>query len=155
MENQLMNREDIRTLIFKSSMLLDAEDFKGFLEVCGDTFSYKISAYSPELGQDMIWLEHDRKEMEGLFEMLPKHVRMPGKFKRHVSIYSIDESGGDRAQVVSSLLVVHTDPHGASTLFAAGQYTDLVDTAQPSPRLLEREVRLDTRVLGPGVHVPI
>ena len=150
-----MATEDIRTLIYKSSLMLDSENFAGFLDMCSDSFSYRISAYSPELGCDMIWLEHDRKELQGLFDMLPKHVRMPGKFRRHVSVYTVEGDGKGHANVMSSLMVLYTDLDGASTLFAAGQYTDVIDTSEPILRLLEREVRLDTRILGPGVHVLI
>lgn len=150
-----MTNDDISALIFRSSLLLDAEDFKGFLRLCGDDFNYRICAHSPEIGKDMIWLEHDRQGLQGLFAMLPQHVRMRGRFKRHVSIYSIDRSEQDRARVLSSLLLVHTDDHGVSRLFAAGQYHDVVATARSEPRLVEREVRLETRDLGPGMHVPV
>lgn len=150
-----MSNDTIHRLIYASAQNLDAEDFKGFLRQCGDDFKYSIRAYSPELGQDMIWLEHGRKGMQDLFAMLPQHVRMKGRFKRHVSVYAVDHDGDGRARAQSSVLLVHTDPDGTSRLFAAGQYEDVIDTGGDAPRLVERTVRLETRDLGPGVHVPV
>jgi methanesulfonate monooxygenase small subunit len=150
-----MNTEAIARLIYGAALKLDAEDFKGFMRQCGDEFRYSIRAYSPELGQEMVWLEHGRKGMQDLFAMLPQHVRMKGRFKRHVSVYSVDKDDDGRARAHSSVLLVHTDPEGNSKLFAAGQYEDVIETAGETPRFLERVVRLETRDLGPGVHVPV
>jgi len=155
MEMKPMTNEAVARLIFATVLKLDAEDFKGFLRHCGEGFRYSIKAYSPELGKEMTWLDHGRKGMQDLFAMLPQHVRMKGRFKRHVSIYSIDqqEDGSVRAQ--SSVLLIHTDPEGNSKLFAAGQYEDEIDLSGDTPRLGARVVRLETRELGPGMHIPV
>lgn len=150
-----MSNDAINRLIYGAALQLDAEDFKGFLGQCGEDFRYSIRAYSPELRQEMVWLEHGRKGMQDLFAMLPQHVRMKGRFKRHVSVYSVDQEDDGRARALSSVLLVHTDPDGTSRLFAAGQYEDLIEIEGASPRLLERVVRLETRDLGPGMHVPV
>lgn len=149
-----MSNEDISRLIYGVALLLDSEDFKGFLSRCGKEFSYRICAHSPEIGKEMIWLDHDRESMKSLFSMLPKHVRMKGKFKRHVSIYSVDRDDS-QAKVISSVIVIHTDQDGVSKLFAAGQYNDVIDVSGEEPQLIERVVRLDTRDLGPGMHIPV
>lgn len=150
-----MANEEISRLIYAGAVTLDAEDFKGFLRQCTDDFRYTIKTFSPELGKEMTWLEHDRKGMRDLFAMLPQHVRMKGRFKRHVSVYSIDSDTEDRARVHSSVLLIYTDPDGSSRLFAAGHYEDVIDTSGQVPRLLERVVRLETRDLSPGMHVPV
>lgn len=150
-----MSNEAINRLIYGGALKLDAEDFKGFLGHCGEEFRYSIRTYSPELGQDMVWLEHGRKGMQDLFAMLPQHVRLKGRFKRHVSVYSVDQEVDGRVRAHSSVLLVHTDSDGTSRLFAAGQYEDLIETDGDAPRLLERVVRLETRDLGPGLHVPV
>ena len=142
-----MSNDAIQRLIYSAALKLDAEDFKGFMRECGDEFKYSIRAYSPELGQDMVWLEHGHKGMQDLFAMLPQHVRIKGRFKRHVSVYFVDRDEGGRARAHSSVLLVHTDPEGNSRLFAAGQYEDVIETAGDTPRLLERVVRLETREL--------
>lgn len=144
--------ENIRRVIYGSSMLLDAEDFKGFLKKCGENFNYRISAYSPEIGKEMIWLNHDRSGLKGMISMLPKHVRMKGTFKRHVSVYEIEQNE-DKVKALSSVLLIYTDPNGASKLFASGQYRDVLDISTGEPQLVNREVRLDTRELGAGLHI--
>lgn len=150
-----MTNEAINRLIYEGALKLDAEDFRGFLDQCGDEFRYSIRAYSPDLGQEMVWLDHGRKGMQDLFAMLPQHVRIQGRFKRHVSVYSVDQEAAGRARAHSSVLLVHTDPEGSSVLFAAGHYEDVIETSGAAPRLLERVVRLETRNLGPGLHVPV
>jgi methanesulfonate monooxygenase small subunit len=150
-----MSTEAISRLIYGAALQLDEEDFKGFLKKCGPLFSYRICTYSPELGKEMIWLDHDRESMKSLFSMLPKHVRMKGMFKRHVSIYRVDYNDDSQANVLSSVMVVHTDQDGISKLFAVGQYNDVIDVSGEEPQLIERVVRLDTRDLGPGMHVPV
>lgn len=155
MEAIIMNNEAIHRLIYASALKLDGEDFKGFLRHCGESFRYAIKAYSPELGKEMTWLDHGRKGMQDLFAMLPQHVRMKGRFKRHVSVYSIDRHEDGSAKVHSSVLLIHTDPEGNSKLFAAGQYDDVIDLSGDAPRLAERVVRLETRELGPGMHIPV
>lgn len=155
METTVMNNEAIHRLIYTSALKLDAEDFKGFLRQCGESFRYAIKTYSPELGKEMTWLDHGRKGMQGLFAMLPQHVRMKGKFKRHVSVYAIDHLEDGRVKAHSSVLLIHTDPDGVSKLFAAGQYFDVIEVSGEAPRLVERVVQLETRELGPGMHIPV
>ena len=150
-----MNNEAIAQLIYSAALKLDAEDFSGFLSQCDDEFRYSIRTYSPELGQDMVWLEHGLKGMQDLFVMLPQHVRMKGRFKRHVSIYSIDKDDDGHVRANSSVLLVHTDIEGRSKLFAAGQYDDIIEAEGETPCFLERTVRLETRDLGPGMHIPV
>lgn len=155
METITMNNEAIARLIYASVLKLDAEDFKGFLRHCGESFRYAIKAYSPELGKEMTWLDHGRKGMQDLFAMLPQHVRMKGKFKRHVSVYSIDTHENGSVRALSSVLLVHTDLEGNSKLFAAGQYEDVIDLSGDAPLFSERVVRLETRNLGQGMHIPV
>ncbi len=155
METITMTNEAVGRLIYASVMKLDAEDFRGFLRHCGEGFRYAIKSYSPELGKEMTWLDHGRKGMQDLFGMLPQHVRMKGRFKRHVSIYSIDPQEDGSVKAHSSVLLIHTDTEGNSKLFAAGQYEDVIDLSGDTPRLAERVVRLETRDLGPGMHIPV
>lgn len=155
METSTMSNEAVGRLIYATVLKLDAEDFKGFLRHCCKSFRYTIKTYSPELGKEMTWLDHGRKGMQDLFAMLPQHVRMKGRFKRHVSIYSIDAQEDGSVRAHSSILLIHTDPEGSSKLFAAGQYEDVIDLSGDTPLLAERVVRLDTRDLGQGVHIPV
>lgn len=151
-----MNNESIHRLIFSSAMALDAEKYKAYLALCTEGFQYTVVTYSPELGKDMTWLDHGRKSLQDMFGMIPQHVRLKGKFKRHVSVYTVDQdAAASTAAVSSSVMLIHTDQNGVSKLFAAAQYEDIVDISGEAPLLKKRVVRLDTRDLTPGIHIPI
>ena len=60
------NRVDIEELIYESCMALDKNDYSAYMGLCGPNFNYKLTAYSPEVKQDMTWLDHSREEIEEL-----------------------------------------------------------------------------------------
>jgi methanesulfonate monooxygenase small subunit len=147
---------EVEALIYRSCLLLDDENYAGYLELCAQQFSYKITAYSHELRKPMVWLHHDRQGLANLFEMLPKHVRMPGELTRQASVYWIErDEKNSEAYVTTSLIVTYTSLEGVSQLFAIGKYHDLVDMTGNVPLLRAREVKLKTRDLNPGSHIPI
>lgn len=146
----------VRSLIGRTSLKLDDEDFQGFLGHCTDAFVYRITAVSPELGKDMVWLEHDRAGYEGLLKMLPRHIRLKGRFSRHAILCEVEPTEDGRAKAVSQLSVFHTSPEGESRLLLSGRYVDEIEFSEGQPpSIASREVRLDTRLLGPGIHTPI
>lgn len=149
-----MSPDKIRELIARSCMAMDREDFKSYLTLCAENFRYRISAFSHELRRKMLWLDVDRSGLEGIFLMIPQHVRLQGTMRRLVSVYTIESKVDDKALVTSSL-VTHTDLTGKSLLFATGEFVDEVDVGGEAPRLITRDVVLDTRMLGAGSHVPI
>ncbi len=151
-------RETIERVVYRSCMLLDDKDFKGYLELCDPDFRYSITAHSPEIRKDMIWLQEDKKGMETLFANLPRHNSDHSPLTRHATLYTLDvEEQGGEAKAVSALQVYRTAiDGGTSELFAIGKY---VDTLRISPdggtaRLRSRTVKLDTRMLGIGSHIP-
>ena len=137
-------------------MALDDKQFNAYLELCDPAYHYKITAYSPEIRKDMTWLEHDRAGMQALFANLPKHNSDQSPLTRHVSVYTVKEdAAAQQAQVVSALQVFKTSLDGGATeLFAVGKLHDLISLTDAGPRLLAREVRLQTRMLGFGYHIP-
>ena len=137
-------------------MTLDAKDFSGYLELCDPEYRYAITAYSPEIRKDMTWLEHDKAGMQTLFTNLPRHNSDQSPLTRHVTVYTIEQDdAAKKAKVVSALQVFRTQIDGGATeLFAIGKLYDTVSLAGDAPRLLERQVRLDTRMLGYGYHIP-
>src|SRR5918997_7135378 len=147
----------VRELVYRSCLRLDAGDFPGWLDLCARDFRYTISAYSPEIRQEMIWLDHDRGGMEGLFKMLPKHNSDHSPLSRHASVYLVDlDTEGEEAEVVTSVVVYRTALDGGATeLFAVCKYFDTVSLEGDSPLLSRRDVRLDTRELGIGSHLPL
>ena len=137
-------------------MTLDDKQFSAYLDLCDPAYTYKITAYSPEIRKDMTWLEHDKTGMQGLFTTLPKHNSDQSPLTRHVTVYTVKEDAGtQQAQVVSALQVFKTSLDGGATeLFAVGKLHDLISLAGEVPKLLAREVRLQTRMLGFGYHIP-
>ena len=137
-------------------MALDDKQFNAYLDLCDPAYRYKITAYSPEIRKDMTGLEHDRAGMQALFTNLPKHNSDQSPLTRHVTVYTVkQDAAAGQAQVVSALQVFRTSLDGGATeLFAVGKLHDLISLSDEAPKLLAREVRLQTRMLGFGYHIP-
>ena len=152
----MIQRQAIDELIYRSCLLLDEKDFAGFLSLCDPTFHYAITAHSPEIRKDMTWLEHDKAGMKLLFDNLPKHNSDHSPISRHATVYTVTpDAGGKQAKVVTALQVFKTTLDGGATeLFAVGKLYDTVNTEGDTPLLVDRNVRLDTRMFGFGYHVP-
>ncbi|HEU4351674.1 MAG TPA: aromatic-ring-hydroxylating dioxygenase subunit beta [Burkholderiales bacterium] len=147
-------RQAVEELVYRSCLALDAKDYKAFLALCDEDFRYTISTYSPEIRKEMVWLDHDRKGMETLFTNLPRHNSDHSPLTRHATVYTVEEKGAG-AEVVSALQVFKTDLDGGATeLFAVGRFYDTVKFNGAGPKLARRVVRLDTRLLGYGYHIP-
>jgi methanesulfonate monooxygenase subunit beta len=152
----LSSNQAIEELIYRSCLLLDDRDFKGYLGLCAPGFRYTITAHSPEIRKDMIWLDHDKKGMEMLFTNLPRHNSDHSPLTRHATVYTVDvDEANKQARVVSAIQVFRTSLDGGQTeLFAVGKYIDTVSLDGGAPTLLNRTVKLDTRMLGIGNHIP-
>jgi methanesulfonate monooxygenase small subunit len=151
-----MDRAAIEELVYKSCLLLDDKDFNGFLDLCDEEFRYTITTHSPEIRKDMIWLDHDKKGMQTLLTQLPRHNSDHSPLTRHATVYSVEiDEARNEANAVSALQVFRTDLDGGATgLFAVGRYLDKFKLAGGKPTLAKRTVKLDTRMLGIGYHVP-
>ena len=152
----MKSRQTIEDLIYKSCLVMDDKDFGGYLELCDPAFHYAISTYSPEIRKVMIWLEHDREGMKSLFANLPKHNSDHSPLSRHATVYLVEEQDeGRKAKVTSALQVFKTSLDGGATeLFAVGRMIDMVQMTEEGPKLLDRNIRLETRMLGIGYHIP-
>lgn len=146
----------IRELVARSCLALDRNDYQGFLEQCDPEFNYRITAYSQEIRKNMLWLEKNKKGLEDLFDLLPKQNMDHTPLTRHFSLYTVEPDADLKtAQVVSVFQLYRTETDGGvTTLAAVGKYLDKVRLNSGVPTLLEREVRLDTRMLGKGYHIP-
>ena len=149
-------RQALEELVYRSCLALDAKDWNAFLALCEPGFRYTIATYSPEICKDMVWLDHDKAGLTTLFGNLPKHNSDHSPITRHATVYTVDvKDGGAEAEAVSALQVFKTSLDGGATeLFAVGRFHDTVNLNGGSPRLAKRTVRLDTRLLGFGYHVP-
>jgi methanesulfonate monooxygenase small subunit len=152
----MKSRQTIEDLIYKSCLVLDDKNFSGYLELCDPAFHYAITAYSPEIRKEMIWLEHDREGMKSLFANLPKHNSDHSPLSRHATVYAVEEQDeGRKAKVTSALQVFKTSLDGGATeLFAVGKMIDVVQITEEGPKLLDRNIRLETRMFGIGYHIP-
>ena len=78
---------------------------------------------------------------------------MPRRNRRYTVEF---DDAGERASVITSLAVYRTElDGGATSLFAVGKYFDTVTLEGEAPLLTSRNVRLDTRELGIGSHLPL
>jgi methanesulfonate monooxygenase small subunit len=147
-------RKQIEELVYRSCMALDERDFKGFLALCDPAFRYKVTVFSPEIRKEMVWLDHDRGGMETLFTNLPRHNSDHSPLTRHATVYTV-KMNGQSAEVVSALQVFRTQLDGGATeLYAVGRLIDTVKLDGEAPKLASRVVRVETRQLGFGTHIP-
>jgi len=154
----------VRDTIYKACLLLDDQKWNEWLSLCDDDFEYSVTAYSPEVRQDMVYLSGNRKDLSSMLGMLPKHNTDHSPLKRHTTVYSIDvDAGGKTAKAVSSVLIYqdmldginsHLDS-GENRLFAVGRYIDSFHIDGGEARFASREVRLETRRLDKGSHWPL
>lgn len=152
----MSSRTDVEELVYRSCMLLDEKNWKGFLDLCEPEFRYSVTAVSPEIRKEMTWLDHDKEGMKTLFNNLPRHNSDHSPITRHATVYSVkmDEKAGT-AEAVSAIQVFRTALDGGATeLFAVGKFHDTVKLNGKSPSLLKRVVKLETRQLGIGYHIP-
>jgi len=151
------DRTAIEELIYRSCLALDEKNFKAYLDLCDCDFHYSITAHSPEIRKDMIWLDHDKQSMQTLLGNLPRHNSDHSPLTRHATVYTVDiDTTKLQADVVTALQVFKTTLDGGATeLFAVGRYLDSVKLDDGGhPKLLKRVVRLDTRQFGFGYHIP-
>lgn len=158
MENlkNILQAEAVRPLIGRLSLALDDGRFDTFLGLCDDPFNYRILTWSPELKRQMTWLEHNREGLADLFNSLPGHLQRPGRLHRQVTVVTVDPSKEEDFLVVtSSFIVHHTHLEGQTQTLAVGRYIDVINMSDEKILLTARDVMLDTRDLGIGLHVPI
>ena len=152
----MLDRSLVEELIYRSCLLLDEKDFKGYLDLCDEQFRYTITTHSPEIRRDMVWLDHDKNGMTALLNQLPRHNSDHSPLARHATVYTVRyDAARQQGDVVSALQVFRTALDGGSSeLFAVGKYLDTVKGNDGKLMLLRRVVKLDTRMLGIGYHIP-
>jgi methanesulfonate monooxygenase small subunit len=154
MSGQPPNPEDVRQLIGRACLALDDGDYPGFLTLCAPAFWYRIRVWSPDLGTEMVWLEHDLDGLAKLFASLPEHLTRPGRLTRHATVYT-QEPQPDALHVTSVFAIYHTDLEGRTQALAVGRYLDRIVEHDGGLCLLARDVQLETRDLGIGSHAPL
>ncbi len=154
----------VRETIYRSTILLDQQDWNGWLAHCDDQFQYAIRSWSPEINKDMTYLALDRSSLASMVKLLPKHNTDHSPLTRHTSVYTVDVDDEARsAKAISSVIVYqnlldginsHIDA-GESRLFLVGKYIDTFKIENNKATFLSREVRIENRRLDKGSHWPI
>src|ERR1043165_6675636 len=128
----------------------------GWLEHCDPEFRYAIRSWSPEINRDMTYLELDRKGLESMVKLLPKHNTDHSPLTRHTTVYTVDvDEAGQTASAVSSFVVyqnlldvVNSDiDAGERRLFLVGRYIDTFKLDNGQVGFVKREVRIENRRL--------
>jgi methanesulfonate monooxygenase small subunit len=92
--------------------------------------------------------------METLFAQLPRHNSDHSPLTRHATVYTV-KMNGTSAEVVSALQVFRTQLDGGATeLYSVARLIDTVKLDGGAPKLARRVVKMDTRQLGFGSHIP-
>jgi methanesulfonate monooxygenase subunit beta len=154
----------VRDTIYRSTILLDRQNWDEWLAHCDDDFQYAIRAFSPEINKDVTYLALDRQGLAGLIKLLPKHNTDHSPLTRHTSVYTVDvDETAHSAKAISSVIVYqnlldginsHIDA-GESRLFLVGKYLDAFKIENNKAKFLSREVRIENRRLDKGSHWPI
>lgn len=154
----------VRDTIYRSTILLDQQDWDGWLAHCDEAFQYAIRSWSPEISKDMTYLALDRNGLASMVKLLSKHNTDHSPLTRHTSVYTIDvDDAAHSAKAISSVIVYqnlldginsHIDA-GESRLFLIGKYLDTLKIENDKATFLSREVRIENRRLDKGSHWPI
>lgn len=153
----------VRDAIYRSTIMLDQQNWDGWLEQCDTDFHYAIKSWSPEISKDMTYLSLDRKALESMIKLLPKHNTDHSPLTRHTSVYTVEMNGDAIAHAVSSVVIYqnlldginsHIDA-GESRLFLVGKYIDQLKITDKKAKFVSREVRLENRRLDKGSHWPL
>lgn len=154
----------VRDTIYRATLSLDDQKWEDWLALCDESFHYAVKSFSPEINKDMTYMAGDRKAMETLVRLLPKHNSDHSPLKRHTSVYTVDVSeDGKTAKAISSFVVYqnqldgeHSHVHsGESSLFLVGRYIDEFRLEGGKAKFTKRETRLENRRLDKGSHWPI
>lgn len=154
----------VRDTIYRATLALDDQKWEEWLSLCTDDFQYAIKSFSPEINKDMTYMAGDRKQMETLVRLLPKHNTDHSPLKRHTTVYTVDVAeDGKSAKAVSSFVVYqnqldgeHSHIHsGESKLFLVGRYIDELRIVDGKAKFTSRVSRLENRRLDKGSHWPI
>jgi 3-phenylpropionate/cinnamic acid dioxygenase small subunit len=151
----LEDREAIRDLLQAAAALLDDESaWPRWVDLFVEEATYEVTAESPEIRSTMLWFSMEsRKALAAWMDEIPTHVRDLAQRLHLVTPVDIDVRG-DHAQTRSSFSLFRTTPDGETHVYAVGQYEDRMVKHGGRWRFLRRTVKLHTRLLATGTHVP-
>jgi methanesulfonate monooxygenase subunit beta len=153
----LETAERVRMLVYEAAIALDDERYADWIALADTSFTYSITAYSPEIRKKITWIHHDRDGIKNLVDLLPRHQSYRSRLTRHTTVYRVAHGEDpDLYNVTSSVAIYQTELDGGSTrIFAVGKYHDVVHLTPHEATFARRELRLETRELGLGTHFPL
>lgn len=134
---------------------LDDERFDRFLDRCRPEINYRIVTNSPDLGQDMTFMDLEGDELSTLLGTVEQHVRPSDKMLRHTSKPMIQSVDGSLVSCQTKVVIYHVDGSGDPGIYAIGRYDDAFIVTEAGPMLLRRDVVLTSRRFPFGSHVPL
>ncbi len=146
--------EAVCSLIQRTAVLLDGEQFDEWVALFDDAGTYEISAYSTEIRRWMTWQLSDRDELQRMLAEVNDHVRDPAR-RRHVVGIPLVEMEGEAARATSHFSVYRTSPEGQSSLYIVGCYEDRLIKRDGAWRYATHKVICDTRILDVFTHIPV
>jgi methanesulfonate monooxygenase small subunit len=152
---RLEDKDAIRDLLQAAAWLLDSERaWSQWLDLFAEEATYEVRAESSEIKAGMQWFCLDSRDaLQRWMEEVPTHIRDVAQRLHIVAPITIDGQG-DQAHSRSSFSLFRTTLQGETRLYAVGQYEDHLVKRHGHWRILKRTVRLHTRVLDAGSHVP-
>lgn len=147
------SRADIAALVAESALALDDNDFARFISLTAPGFRYRVLVMSAELRREVAWLDQTREGLTALFSTLNEHLLRPGRLHRLV-VLARSEATDAGWRATSTVLIHATDQNGVTKPLAVGRYEDFMIADAGGLKLKTRDVRLDTRDIGIGSHVP-
>jgi methanesulfonate monooxygenase small subunit len=154
MTAHLLDIEAIRDVVQRTAILLDAEDFDGWLKLFDTEGTYELSAFSTEIRRWMTWQHSDRATLEKMLQEVTEHVRDSAN-RRHVVGMPLVEIDGDRARARSPFSLFRTSPEGQSSLYMVGCYEDQLVKRSGNWLYAAHKVIVDTRMLDTFTHIPV
>lgn len=154
----------VQDLVYASCLQANDSNWPAYLDLCDSSdFQYRITNYSPEIKKDQCWMFQDFAGLKKMILLLPKHNSDHSVLTRHAVVHAIDFDEAKLEATCTSLVTIYrTQLDGASShfesgktsLYAIGKYLDRVCFKDDGPKLMAREVRLETRQLDIGTHLP-
>ena len=149
-------RTVVEKLVYRSCLLLDDLDFEGFLSLCDADFRYILQAYAQRFGATWcgsITIERACRHYFATYRAPQRSLAFnPPRDRVHGDVRRTEHTGHRRVRIAGL-----SDGPGRrrDALFAVGKLHDTVNLAGGSALLARRAIRLDTRQLGIGGHIPL
>jgi len=144
----------IESTIRRSARYLDEEQFAEWQRLFLPEAQYRIFAYSHELRKEMCWLDLGMGELAWRMNNADRFVRDRCEKTRFVDIVEI-QVGENEATTYSNVQIWTTDLEGQTSLYALVSYSDALVERDNEWLISNRAVRVRTRILSAGSHIPV